>query len=180
MSGLLNATLYLLNTLFLLYLWVLILRVLLQLSRADSYNPISQIIGQLTRYPVGSIQQVIPRWQRLDIAACIYALLISWVYMQAIYAFLDQPLSPSLGLWLAIRELAVQVLTVYSGCLFVYVLLSWVGPGMNNPVGSVLWSICEPLLRPVRRVLPPYSGLDFSPLVVILLLQVARIILASM
>ena len=50
---------------------------------------------------------------------------------------------------------------------------------MSNPAGSILWSINEPLLRPVRRVLPPYSGLDFSPLVVIVLLQLARILLFS-
>ena len=61
----------------------------------------------------------------------------------------------------------------------IYVLLSWFGPGMNNPAGSILWSINEPLLRPVRRVLPPQAGLDFSPLVVILLLQVAGIVLSS-
>jgi YggT family protein len=179
MAGLLNAGLYLIDTLFHLYIWVLILRVLLQQFKADPYNPISQIIGQLTRIPVGTLQQFIPRYQRFDVAATLYAIVVSWVYVQVVYSFLNQPLGTGQGLWLALREFLEQVLNVYTGSLFVYVLLSWVGPGMNNPAGSILWSINEPLLRPVRRVLPPYSGLDFSPLLVILALQVVRIILAS-
>lgn len=179
MAGLLNASLYLINILFIVYTWVLILRVLLQWSKADPYNPISQIIGRLTRIPVSYLQQVIPRWRRLDVAACVYALLISWIYVQVLYSFLDQPVGGPRGLWLAVRHLGQQVLNLYSASLFIYVLLSWFGPGMNNPAGSVLWSINEPLLRPVRRVIPPQAGLDFSPLIVILLLQVASIILAS-
>ena len=179
MAGLLNAALYLINVFFLLYIWVLILRVLLQWFKADPYNPISQVIGQLTRYPVGALQRIIPKVQRLDVAACVYTLVVCWVYIQVLYGFLGQPLSAGQGLWLAARELVLQVLTVYSGSLFVYVLLSWVGPGMNNPAGSVLWSINEPLLRPVRRVLPPQAGLDFSPLLVLVALQLARIFLSS-
>ena len=179
MAGLLNATLYLINTAFLFYIWVLILRVLLQYFRADPYNPISQIVGQLTRVPVGSLQPLIPKWRRLDVAACLYALFVTWAYIAIVYAFLDQPLGPGRMAWMTVRELAVQVLNVYSGSLLIYVLLSWFGQGMSNPVGSVLWSINEPLLRPVRRVFPPYSGLDFSPMVVILALQVLRILLAS-
>ena len=179
MSGFLNAGLFLINTLFTLYIWVLILRVLLQYFKADPYNPLSQMIAQLTRYPVGQIQQLVPRWGRVDVAACLYTLLVCWLYVQAVYAFLDQPLGLSRSAWLAVRELMMQVLHLYSGSLFIYVLLSWVGPGMNNPVGSILWSINEPLLRPVRRVLPPYNGLDFSAFIVILLLQVTAIILAS-
>lgn len=179
MTGLLNATLYLINVVFVVYLWILILRVLLQWFKADPYNPISQIIVQVTRIPVAYFQRVIPRWRRLDVATCVYALLVSWIYVQVFYSFLDQPVGSSRGLWLALRELVQQVLNLYSASLFIYVLLSWFGPGMNNPAGSVLWSINEPLLRPVRRVLPPQAGLDFSPLIVILLLQVAGIIIAS-
>jgi YggT family protein len=179
MAGLLNASLYLINILFVAYLWVLILRVLLQWFRADPYNPISQIIAQLTRIPVSYLQQVIPRWRRLDVATCVYALLVSWIYVQILYAFLEQPIGGARGLWLAARHLVQQVLNLYSGSLFIYVLLSWFGAGMNNPAGAVLWSINEPLLRPVRRVIPPQAGLDFAPLIVIVLLQLAGIVMAS-
>ena len=174
-----NAALYLINTMFLLYLWLLILRVLLQLVKADPYNPISQVIGHLTRYPIVYLQRVVPRYQRLDIAAILWAVLVAWMYMLSLSAFLDRPIDSLTALLLGMRELVVQVFNVYTGSLFVYVLLSWIGPGMSNPAGSILWSINEPLLRPVRRVLPPYSGLDFSPLVVIVLLQLARILLFS-
>ncbi|MGQ0585763.1 MAG: YggT family protein [Gammaproteobacteria bacterium] len=174
-----NAALYLINTLFLLYLWLLILRVLLQLVRADPYNPISQVIGHLTRYPIAYLQHVVPRYQRLDLAACLWAVLVAWLYLLSLSAFLDRPVDSLTALLYGLRELLIQVFNVYTGSLFVYVLLSWIGPGMNNPAGSILWSLNEPLLRPVRRVLPPYSGLDFSPLVVIVLLQLGRILLFS-
>jgi YggT family protein len=178
-ANLYNAALYLINTAFLLYIWILILRVLLQLYKADPYNPISQVIGHLTRQPIVHLQRVLPRYKRLDVAACVYALLVAWVYILSLSAFLDRPVDGLGALLLAARELVIQLFNVYTGSLFVYVLLSWIGPGMNNPAGSILWSINEPLLRPVRRVLPPYSGLDFSPLIVIVLLQLVRIILFS-
>jgi len=56
-------------------------------------------------------------------------------------------------------------------------ILSWVGPGVNNPAGRILWSINDPLLRPVRRVLPPFSGLDLSPLVLIVALQFVNLLI---
>lgn len=179
MAGLLNATLFLINIVFVAYIWVLILRVLLQWFKADPYNPISQLVVQLTRIPVTQLQRVIPRWRRLDVAACVYALVVSWIYVKIVLAFLDQPVGDARIAWLAVRELLQQIINLYSASLFIFALLSWFGPGMNNPVGSVLWSLNEPLLRPVRRVIPPQAGLDFSPLIVIVLLQLAGILLSS-
>src|SRR4029079_8579729 len=102
MAGLLNAGLYLIDTLFHLYIWVLILRILLQQFKADPYNPISQIIAQLTRIPIGFIQQAIPRYKRFDVAAARSALVVSGVSVQVFYSFLTQPLGTAQGLWLAL------------------------------------------------------------------------------
>jgi YggT family protein len=74
-------------------------------------------------------------------------------------------------------RLIALTLWFYTGALFVYVLLSWFGDRSGNPMAELLGELVDPLLRPVRRVLPPIGGLDLSPLVVILLLRAAMIAL---
>jgi YggT family protein len=69
-------------------------------------------------------------------------------------------------------KLLLMLLGLYTFTLFIQAVMSWIGPGVHNPAANVLWSLNEPLLRPVRNVLPPIGGLDLSPLAVILALQV--------
>jgi len=77
--------------------------------------------------------------------------------------------------WLDVLQLSVLIIVnltakLYVLSIFAQALLSWLGPGVNNPNANILWSLNEPLLRPVRRILPPFSGLDLSPIPVILIL----------
>ena len=167
-----NALFYLVSTIFELYLWVLLLRIILQWVRADFYNPFSQLIWRMTQPVLRWLQPVIPRWRTLDGGAVLCALVVALIYVEAVIALLGYRYGLTSALWFAILKLVVLMLNLYTFSLFVQAILSWVGPGVSNPAGSVLWSINEPLLRPVRRILPPMAGLDLSPLVVILLLQV--------
>lgn len=168
-----NALNYLLSTLFDLYIWVLLLRVILQWVRADFYNPFSQFVWRATQPVLGWTQPLVPRWRNLDIACLLFALIVAAIYMRVMLALWDQP-GIGLGSLLiyAFLKLIVLTLNLYTFTLFIQAILSWVGPGVSNPAGSILWSINEPLLRPVRRLIPPLSGLDLSPLVAILVLQV--------
>lgn len=167
-----NALFYLVSTLFELYLWVLLLRIILQWVRADFYNPFSQLIWRMTQPIVRWLQPVIPRWRTLDGAALVVTLLIAIAYTEVIIALIGFRYDLSQAVVFAILKLVVLTLNLYTFTLFVQAILSWVGPGVSNPAGSVLWSVNEPILRPVRRVLPPMAGLDLSPLLVILVLQV--------
>ncbi|HUS23583.1 MAG TPA: YggT family protein [Candidatus Binatia bacterium] len=169
-----NALLFLFSTLFELYLWVLLLRILLQLVRADFYNPISQLIWQVTQMPVRPLQVVLPKVRRFDTAAAVLAWAVALAYVYVACWLLHQSVGFVAIAWYALLKLLVLLLNLYTLSLFVQAILSWVGPGVSNPAGSILWSMNEPLLRPVRRVIPPMSGLDLAPLVVILLLQVAN------
>ena len=63
--------------------------------------------------------------------------------------------------------------------ILVQVILSWVSPGVHNPVSSLLWRLNEPLLAPARRLLPPISGLDLSPILVLILLQLVKLLLVA-
>ena len=172
-----NALFYLVSTLFDVYLWIVMVRMILQLVRADFYNPISQLVWQLTQPIVRPLQRVFPKFGPYDTAAAVLLVAIAIVYVYVATALLGYGVSVAGALWYALLKLVVLALNLYTFSLVIQAILSWVGPGVNNPAGSILWSINEPVLRPVRRVIPPFSGLDLSPLVVIVLLQFFKLLI---
>jgi len=172
-----NALFYLLSTLFEVYLWIVMLRMMLQVVRADFYNPISQLVWQVTQPIVLPLQRVFPKWRQYDTAAAVVLVTIAVVYVFVATAVLGYSVSVAGAIWYAVLKLIVLLLNLYTFALVIQAILSWVGPGVNNPAGSILWSINEPLLRPVRRVIPPFSGLDLSPLVVIVVLQFLKLLI---
>ena len=172
-----NALFYLVSTLFEVYIWIVMLRILLQIVRADFYNPISQLIWQFTQPLVRPAQKVLPKVRQWDLAAIALLFAVTLVYLYVVSALLGIPISALGALWYALLKLVTMALNLYTFSLVIQAILSWVGPGVNNPAGSILWSINDPLLRPVRRVLPPFSGLDLSPLVVIVALQFVNLLI---
>lgn len=167
-----NAVFFLVTTLFNLALWAFLLRVLLQWVRADFYNPLSQLIWQVTRFPADYLRKVVPRWRTLDTAALLVLVVLAVIYVYSVSALLGIGVGGVSALWYALLKLATLTANLYTFTLFVQAILSWLGPGVNNPASNVLWSLNEPLLRPVRRLIPPMAGLDLAPLAVMLLLQV--------
>lgn len=172
-----NALFYLVSTLFEIYLLIVMLRIMLQAVRADFYNPISQLIWQLTQPIVRPLQRVLPKWRQYDTAAVVVLLAVAIIYVLVVTALLGYGINVLGAVGYAVLKLVVLTLNLYTFSLVIQAILSWVGPGVNNPAGSILWSINEPLLRPVRRVIPPFSGLDLSPLVVIVLLQFVKLLI---
>lgn len=172
-----NALFYLISTLFEVYLWIVMLRMILQVVRADFYNPISQLVWQLTQPIVLPLQKVFPKWRQYDTAAAVVLFVVAVVYVFVATAFMGYNVSILGALWYAVLKLIVLALNLCTFALVIQAILSWVGPGVNNPAGSILWSINEPMLRPVRRVIPPFSGLDLSPLIVIVALQFVKLLI---
>ena len=167
-----NAVFYLVTTLFNLALWLWMLRVILQAVRADFYNPVSQLIWKLTRQPTDALRRVIPPYRNFNIAAALMLLVLAIAYIYVAVGLLNFRISFLDALVQAILKLLVLAVNLYTFTVFIQAILSWLGPGVNNPASNILWSMNEPLLRPVRRIIPPLSGLDLSPLIVILVLQV--------
>lgn len=167
-----NALIFIVDSLFSLAVYAFLLRLLLQLSRADFRNPLSQAVVKLTNWLVLPLRKVLPPIGRVDTASlvAVYAVQVAaGVAVFMISTGAAMPL-PDLLLW-AVRKVFVSTLQFYTVAIVVYALLSLVAPGTYSPVAGLLQSLCEPLLRPVRQVLPIVGGLDFSPLVVILALQ---------
>lgn len=166
-----DALFFLVKTLLNLYLGAVLLRVLLQWHRADFFNPISQLVWKITQPPLAPLRNLIPKWQRLDTAALLLMAVLSYLFVWVVVGMLGVSISVGAGIGYTLMKVVAMGVTLYTISLFAQAVLSWIGPGVSNPAANVLWSLNEPLLRPVRRVLPPVAGLDLSPLVVILALQ---------
>ena len=171
-----NAATFLVETLVGLYILIVMLRFLLQWARADFYNPVSQFIVKVTQPPLAPLRRIIPGVAGLDMAALVFMFALKFVELWLITAILG--LTPMIGglAMLSIAELLGLMINVFVFSILIQVIISWVNPGMYNPVMGLLHSLNEPLLGPARRVIPPISGLDLSPIAVIIFLQLVSML----
>ncbi len=172
MIGLNTAAVYILQTIGSLYLLIVLLRFILQLVRADFYNPLSQFNVRATHPLLKPLRKVIPSVAGLDLASLVLAILVQLVLMALILMLLGYGLENPLQLlvWSIIGVTAL-FLKVFFFALIISVILSWVAQGSHNPTAMLINQICEPLLSPIRRILPSMGGLDLSPIVAFLLLN---------
>jgi len=171
-----NAATFLIETLFGLYILLVMLRFLLQWTRADFYNPVSQFIVKATQPPLAALRKIIPDFGGLDLAAVVFMFVLKLIELWLITGLLG--IAPQVGglAMLSAAELLGLLINVFIFSILIQVIISWVNPGMYNPVMGLLHSINEPLLAPARRAIPPISGLDLSPIAVIICLQLVSML----
>lgn len=172
---------YLIQTLLSLYLLTMLLRFLLQLARADFYNPICQFLVKVTNPLVIPLRKVIPGFAGLDMASLLLAVLLQLAGIVALLLINGLGL-PNILLLLAWSVLGVVALLVniYFFALLAMIILSWIAPGSSNPAVYLLFQITEPVMKPFRKALPPMGGMDFSPILVFVLINVIQIALRHM
>ena len=170
---------FLIQTIFSMYLVAIMLRILLQMTRADFYNPVSQFLVKVTNPPLIPLRRIIPGLMGIDIAAVILMLVIMMLELFLIVLINNGSISFPGLIVISIANLLDLLLDVYFYSILIQVLISWINPGTYNPVVSLLYSINDPLLRRARRLLPPVSGFDFSPIVVVILLKLIGILLVQ-
>ncbi|AVO53698.1 YggT family protein [Ectopseudomonas mendocina] len=166
MSGLIEALIYIIQTLGSLYLLIVLLRFILQLVRADFYNPLSQFIVKATQPLVTPLRRIIPGFAGLDLASLILAILVQLVLMIVTLTLMGYNVGGfilQLLVWSLIGVTSL-FLKVFFFALIISVILSWVAPGSYNPGAQLVNQICEPLLAPFRKLLPNLGGLDISPI----------------
>jgi len=156
---------------------VFLLRFLLPLVRADARNPLSQAVLKITNPLVLPLRRVIPAAGRIDTASLVALLLVQFVTTAVILALAGLPLTGATLIRSALLSLVVTILQFYKLAILIYVVLSWVAPGTYSPSASLLASLCEPVLRPVRRLIPPLAGLDLSAVFVLIGLQALQILI---
>ncbi|MDD1506407.1 YggT family protein [Pseudomonas sp. CNPSo 3701] len=172
MIGLNTAAIYILQTIGSFYLLIVLLRFILQLVRADFYNPLSQFIVRATHPILKPLRRVIPSLGGLDLASLVLALIVQFVLMALTLMLMGVGISdPLLILVWSIIGVTALLLKVFFFALIISVILSWVAQGTHNPAALLVNQICEPLLMPIRRILPNLGGLDLSPIVAFLILN---------
>lgn len=174
-----NAGVFLVSTVFYLYTLVVLLRFLLQLMRADFYNPVSQFAVKATSPVLVPMRRVIPGFRGVDVAALVLLLALKLVELGLIAWLSGISIGPGALVLLGLAELINLAANFFLVTILIQVVISWVNPGAHNPVISLLYQLNEPLLGRARRVLPPISGLDLSPIVVLIGLQLVKILLVA-
>jgi len=174
-----NASVYLIDTVFGLYLLLIMLRFLLQLARANFYNPLSQFLVKVTNPLLIPLRRVVPGLFGIDMASVVLLFTVQVVALILTHMAAGIAVHFPGVLIMAVGELLSLALNCYLISILVQIILSWVGPGGRHPISDVLYSLNEPVLRSARRVLPVMAGMDFSPLVVVILIQLAKILLVA-
>lgn len=166
-----NAAIFLIQTLFGLYILAVMLRFLLQTVRADFYNPVSQFLVQITSPVLRPLRRIVPGFAGLDMAAIVLMIALQLLELVLVGAVAGGVPSPASLIILTVASLLSLLLYVFTFSILIQVVLSWVNPGLMNPVTLILHQLNEPVLAPARRLLPPISGVDLSPLVVLIVIQ---------
>ena len=185
-----NAGAFLVQTLFGFYILIVMLRFLLQWVRADFYNPLVQFLVKLTNPPLIPLRRIVPGFMGLDMAAVVllFALQIVEILLLNGMGFYGGVLgipadAYSIGLVsllvLAVAELFKLLLNVFIVAIIIYALMSWINPDPRHPVVALLRQLTAPVMRPARNLLPPISGIDLSPMLVIIVLILLKMLLAA-
>lgn len=172
------ALLYLIDTLLSLAQLCFLLRLLLQWARADFRNPLSRAIVQLTSPVLSPLRRLLPAIGRLDTASVVVVIVLALlrVSMGSLLSGLGFP--PLLWLLeLATLQILRLILWTYFFAIALYAALSFIAPGTYSPAQALLTSLCEPVLRPFRRLIPPLANLDLSPLWAGILIQALLILI---
>ena len=167
-----RAIYFIVESLFGLYQVLLLLRLLMQLGRADFRNPIGRGIVQITDPVVRPLRRLFPPAGKVDTASVLALLLVAVAKALILQMLLGVGLAaPVIVVRWVLVDLARLVLKTYLFSIILNAILSFVAPGNYSPAQSILASICEPVLRPFRRIIPPIAGFDLSPLWAVIIIQ---------
>lgn len=181
MNSLLNVVDFLVQVSFTLYIYAVIIRMLLGMTRADFYNPFSQFILTVTDPVLRPLRRWIPGAGRVDTAALVLIILLKFGELLIHGLLIGKTMTLGLLVIATFFGLADLVVNLFIFAIIVLALMSWLTPhAQAHPLVSVLRTITTPLLRPARRYIPPIGAFDLSPLAVIIVLYCIKIFLGSL
>lgn len=176
-GGVASAFSYLISTLISLYVTAVMLRLLLQWVRADFYNPLCQFLVKATNPVLVPMRRVIPSIGKLDTASVVLMLILEFISVWVLS--LLSPLNWNAGqvFLFAVISLVAMLLWTYFILIIVMLLLSWFGRNWRHPVIPLVYQLTEPVLRPIRKVIPPISGIDLAPLLALIIIRFLLILI---
>jgi len=184
-----NAMQFLVEAIFDLYVMVIALRFLMQAVRADYYNPVSQFVVKVTNPVLVPLRRIIPSVAGHDAASLVFAIGVLFAKLILLHAvgargigiagsvvYLENAGIVTL-IALAGIEFVALIINIFFFAIIVHVVLSWISQGGHNPIASLLFSLTQPILKPIQRFVPPIGGLDLSPVVAIIGLQLLKLLI---
>jgi YggT family protein len=175
----LDALIFLFYNLSRLYLLCFLLRILLQVARADFYNPAAQFVVTITNPLVVPARRLLPSFRKFDLPTFVVLVVLQFAATVVLMLMRRQELLPALIAIDAIYQLANMTVWLYLVCILVWVILSWLQQSYS-PISIFLGQLIEPVLRPARRLLPATGGFDVSPMIVTILLIAILIALGDL
>jgi YggT family protein len=174
MLGLNDAAIFVIQTLGSLYLLVVLLRFILQLVRANFYNPLCQFAVKATQPLLKPLRRVIPSMFGLDMSSLVLALIVQMLLFAVILLLSGYKVDVLFLLPWALIGIFALFLKILFWAMIISVILSWVAPGSHNPGAELVQQITEPVLAPFRRIIPNLGGLDISPIFAFIALQLLQ------
>jgi YggT family protein len=174
MLGLNDAAIFIIKTLGSLYLLIVLMRFILQLVRANFYNPLCQFIVKATQPLLKPLRRVIPSMFGLDMSSLVLALIVQMLLIAVILALKGFMVDWLLLVPWALIALFSLFLNILFYAMIISVILSWVAPGSHNPGAELVAQITEPVLAPFRRIIPNLGGLDISPIFAFIVIQLLQ------
>ncbi|PJE79147.1 hypothetical protein CI610_01896 [invertebrate metagenome] len=173
MSGFSSSMVFIVQTLGNLFIYAVLLRFLLQLVKADFYNPLSQAVVKITSPLLKPLRRIIPGFGGMDIAALILAFVLEMILLYLLYGL--RGASPSavpivLVMVQAVFKLIDLILNIYIFSMVIIAIASWVTSGRYNPALVLLMQLTDPIASRVRRIIPPIGGLDLSFMAIMLVI----------
>lgn len=168
---------FLIDTFVSLYILAVVIRFLLQWTRADFYNPISQFLVKITHPPLKILRRFVPSIGKIDTSSLVLALGLQVVADFSIFMLKGVSVSISALIILSFTQLISLLINVFVFAVFARAILSWFDPSGYNPATSLLHHLTEPLLSLCRKIIPDLGGMDLSPLVALVGLQLTKMML---
>ena len=172
-----NPLVFIVQTIFGLYIMVIMLRFLLQLVRADFHNQLSQFIVKITTPVLRPVRRFVPAMGSIDTSSLVIAWALKSLELLIILLISGVSAIPIGVIFWAIPELVELIINIFLYSVLIIVVLSWVSPGNYNPAVALLQQLTQPVMRPAQNLIPPIGGLDLSPMAVLIGLTLLKMLI---
>jgi YggT family protein len=164
-----NSLIFIVDNLSDIYIAMFLVRFILQWVRRGYQTVLSQFVMKATAPLVIPARRVVPSVRSVDVPTLVVLVALECIATLLLYLIGPFPLRLDLFVGSVVLRLVSLTIWVYWGAILIYVLLGWVVQGYH-PIADALGTLIDPLLRPARKIIPPIAGLDFSPMIVMILL----------
>ncbi|HSW68700.1 MAG TPA: YggT family protein [Gammaproteobacteria bacterium] len=171
-----NAGLFLIKSIFELYLLILMVRLILAFASANYFNPLTQFIVKLTQPLVNPLRRVIPNYRRIEFSTLVLIIVFELLKITLLFALSVGIPDFFMLLMLSVLESLKLLLKILFYAILIQAVMSWFQMA-DTPVTDVLRQITSPILRPLRRMVPPISGFDITPIPALIILQLCIMLL---